>query len=49
MKEVKRQLADREWEDMDFYAQAKDGIVAEIMAHAGAAHSWGCPGAGKHG
>ena len=33
--EVKRQLADREWEDMDFYAQAKDGIVAEIMAHAG--------------
>ena len=31
---VKRQLAAREWEDMNFYAQAKDGIVAEIMSHA---------------
>ena len=31
---VKRQLAAREWEDMNFYAQAKDAIVAEIMAHA---------------
>jgi GrpB-like predicted nucleotidyltransferase (UPF0157 family) len=27
---VKRQLADREWEDMNSYAQAKDGIVAKI-------------------
>ena len=31
---VKRQLATRDWEDMNFYAQAKDGIVAEIMGHA---------------
>ena len=31
---VKRQLAAREWEDMNFYTHAKDGIVAEIMAHA---------------
>jgi GrpB-like predicted nucleotidyltransferase (UPF0157 family) len=31
---VKRQLAAREWEDMNLYAEAKDGIVAEIMSHA---------------
>jgi GrpB-like predicted nucleotidyltransferase (UPF0157 family) len=31
---VKRELAAREWEDMDFYALAKDSIVAEITAHA---------------
>ena len=28
--QVKRELAAREWEDMNFYAQAKDSIVAEI-------------------
>jgi len=31
----KRELAGREWEDMNHYAAAKDDIVAEILARAG--------------
>jgi GrpB-like predicted nucleotidyltransferase (UPF0157 family) len=30
----KRELAEREWQDMNYYAQAKDEVVALILAHA---------------
>lgn len=31
---VKRELAGRDWPDMNYYAQAKDGIIAVLLAHA---------------
>ena len=31
---TKRNLAAREWSDVNYYAQAKDGVVAGILAHA---------------
>lgn len=31
---VKRELARREWPDMNYYAEAKDQVVATVLAHA---------------
>jgi GrpB-like predicted nucleotidyltransferase (UPF0157 family) len=42
--QVKRRLAGQDWEDMNFYAQAKDSIVASVLGHA---EQWAAQG-GKH-
>lgn len=31
---TKRELAAREWSDVNYYAQAKDDVIADILAHA---------------
>jgi GrpB-like predicted nucleotidyltransferase (UPF0157 family) len=33
--EAKRALADREWRDMNYYAEAKHPVIAEILGRAG--------------
>jgi GrpB-like predicted nucleotidyltransferase (UPF0157 family) len=42
--QVKRRLAGQDWEDMNFYAQARDSIVASVLGHA---EQWAAQG-GKH-